>query len=116
LRSDDVRGRSYAPRGRTPLLRVCHKGAGLSLISALANKGAVRWMVVDGAVTAPILIRFCQRLIQDTRRKVFLILDRLRVHRARSLRDWLAAHRTDIKVFYLPADSPELNPDEGGER
>jgi transposase len=41
LRSDDVRGRSYAPRGRTPLVRVCHKRAGLSLISAVANKGRV---------------------------------------------------------------------------
>jgi transposase len=113
LRSDDVRGRSYAPRGRTPLIRVCHKRAGLSLISALTNKGEVRWMVMDGAITAPTLIRFCQRLIQDTRRKVFLVLDRLRVHRARLIRDWLAEHRTDIEVFYLPAYSPELNPDEG---
>jgi transposase len=113
LRSNDVRGRSYAPRGRTPLIRVCHKRAGLSLISALTNKGELRWMVVDGAITAPILVRFCQRLIQDTRRKVFLILDRLRVHRARLIRDWLAEHRTDIEVFYLPAYSPELNPDEG---
>src|ERR671913_2273175 len=38
LRSDDVRGRSYAPRGRTPVGRVCHKRASLSLISAVANK------------------------------------------------------------------------------
>ncbi len=37
LRSDDVRGRSYAPRGRTPLVRVRHKRAGLSLISAGTN-------------------------------------------------------------------------------
>ena len=29
-RSDDVRGRGYAPRGRTPLVRVCHKRASLS--------------------------------------------------------------------------------------
>jgi transposase len=113
LRSNDVRGRSHAPRGRTPLIRVCHKRAGLSLVSALTNKGELRWMVVDGATTAPILVRFCQRLTQDTRRTVLLILDRLRVHRARLIRDWLAEHRTDIEVFYLPAHSPELNPDEG---
>jgi transposase len=58
LRSDDVRGRGYAPRGRTPLVRVCHKRAGLSLISAVTNRGELRWMVVDGAVNAPTLIRF----------------------------------------------------------
>jgi hypothetical protein len=52
-----VRGRSYAPRGRTPLVRVCHKRASLSLISAVANKGELRWMVADGAVNAPTFIR-----------------------------------------------------------
>jgi transposase len=113
LRSDDVRGRGYAPRGRTPVVRVCQKRAKLSLISAVANKGELRWMVVDGAVKAPDLIRFLRRLIRDARRKVFLILDRLKVHRARLTRDWLAAHRAEIEVFYLPSYSPELNPDEG---
>lgn len=113
LRSDDVRGRCYAPRGRTPLVRVCHKRAGLSLISAVTNRGELRWMVIEGAVNAAVLIRFLQRLIQEARRKVYLILDRLRVHRARLTRDWLAAHRSQIEVFYLPSYSPELNPDEG---
>jgi transposase len=43
LRSDDVRGRSYAPRGHTPTVRPCHKRAGQGLISAVTNKGGLRW-------------------------------------------------------------------------
>jgi transposase len=113
LRSDDVRGRSYAPRGRTPVVRVCHKRAGLSLISAVTNRGELRWMVVDGAVNAPAFIRFLERLVRDARCKIFLILDRLKAHRARLTRDWLAEHRAEIEVFYLPSYSPDLNPDEG---
>ena len=113
LRSDDVRGRSYAPRGRTPVVRVCHRRAGLSLISAVANQGKLRWMIVDGAVNAPTFIRFLERLIREARSKVFLILDRLRVHRARLTRNWLAEHSSEIEVYYLPSYSPELNPDEG---
>jgi transposase len=113
LRSDDVRGRGFAPRGRTPLVRVCQRRAGLSLLSAVTNQGKLRWMVADGAVNAPTFIRFLQRLIRAARRKVFLILDRLRAHRARLTRDWLAEHRSEIEVFYLPPYSPELNPDEG---
>ena len=70
-------------------------------------------MILDGAVNAPALIRFLERLIREVGRKVFLILDRLRVHRAARVRDWLAEHRARIEVFYLPAYSPELNPDEG---
>jgi transposase len=70
-------------------------------------------MIVDGVVKAPDLIHFLQRLIRDARCKVFLILDRLKVHLARLTRDWLAEHRSEIEVHYLPPYSPELNPDEG---
>ena len=112
LRSDDVRGRSYAPRGHTPTIRVCRKRVSLSLISAVTNRGEVRWMVLDGAITAPKLIGFLHRLIRDTCRKVFLILDNLPAHRAKLVRAWLAAHGAKIEVFYLPSYSPELNPDE----
>jgi transposase len=113
LRSDDVRGRSFAPRGRTPVVRPSHKRAGLGLISAVTNKGELRWMVLDGALKAPSLIRFLRRLIRDARGKVFLIWDNLPVHRARTVRNWLAERQEQIEVFSLPSYSPELNPDEG---
>src|SRR4051812_35767959 len=113
LRSDDVRGRSYAPPGRTPEVRVCQTRIKLSLITAVTNQGKLRWMVVDGAVNGPTFIRFLERLIREARGKVFLIVDRLKAHRARLVRDWLEAHRSEIEVHYLPSDSPDLNPEEG---
>jgi len=113
LRSDDVRGRSFAPRGQTPVVRPNHRRAGVGLISAVTNKGELRWMVLDGAIKAPTLIRFLDRLIRGAGCKVFLILDNLPVHRARAVRDWLAGRKAQIEVFHLPAHSPELNPDEG---
>jgi transposase len=113
LRSDAVRGRSYAPRGRTPEVRVNHKRANLGLISAVTNKGELRWMVLDGAVKVPDLLRFLTRLVRDVDQKVFLVLDRLPVHRSAKVRAWLAGREAEIEVFYLPGYSPELNPDEG---
>ena len=113
LRGDDVRGRAYAPRGQTPVVRPNHRRIGLGLISAVSNRGELRWKVLDGAIKAPVLIGFLQRLIKDAGREVFLILDRLKVHRSAAVRDWLARHKAQIEVFYLPSYSPELNPDEG---
>src|SRR5690348_17336054 len=113
LRADDVRGRSYAPRGKTPVARPNHRRIRLGLISAVSNRGELRWKVLDGGIKAPVLIGFLQRLILDAKRKVFLILDRLRVHRSAAVRDWLAKHKAQIEVFLLPSYSPELNPDEG---
>jgi transposase len=113
LRADDVRGRSYAPPGKTPVVRPNQRRIGLGLISAVSNHGELRWKVLDGAIKAPVLICFLQRLIKDAGRKVFLILDRLPVHRSALVRGWLARHKAQIEVFYLPSYSPDLNPDEG---
>jgi transposase len=112
-RADDGRGRSYPPPGKTPVGRPTHRRIGLGLLAAVSNKGEVRWKVLDGAIKAPVLIGFLQRLIRDAKRKVFLILERLPVHRAAMVREWLARHKAQIEVFYLPSYSPELNPDEG---
>jgi transposase len=112
LRSDDVRGRGYAPPGQTPVVRVTTKRISLSLISTVTNQGKMRWMLLDGALRAPLLIKFLTRVIADADRKVFLILDNLRVHKAKIVQAWLAEHAAAIEVFYLPSYSPELNPDE----
>jgi len=112
LRSDDVRGRSYAPKGETPVIRVNNKRHGLSVISTVTNKGQMRWKIFDGALNAKILIDFLRRLIKGASKKVFLILDNLRVHHAKPVKAWLAENTDAIEVFYLPSYSPELNPDE----
>ena len=112
LRSDDVRGRSFAPKGKTPVVRVNSRREGLSIISAVSNKGQMRWKTFEGALNADILIDFLRRLIKGASRKVFLILDNLRVHHAKPVKAWLSEHADAIKVFYLPSYSPELNPDE----
>jgi transposase len=109
LRSDDVRGRSYAPQGQTPVVRVNSKRHGLSVTSTVTNKGTMRWKIFDGALNSDILIDFLKRLVRDVGRKVYLILDNLRVHHSKA---WLAEHKHEIEVFYLPSYSPELNPDE----
>jgi hypothetical protein len=115
LRSDDVRGRSYAPQGQTPVVRVNSKRHGLSVMSTVTNKGTMRWKIFDGALNSDILIDFLKRLVRDAGRKVYLILDNLRVHHSKPVKAWLAEHKHEIEVFYLPSYSPELNPDEDGQ-
>lgn len=112
LRSDDVRGRSFAPQGQTPVVRVNNKRHGLSVISSVTNKGTMRWKIFEGALNAAIFIDFLKRLVRDAGRKVYLIVDNLRVHHSKVVKAWLAEHKHEIEVFYLPSYSPELNPDE----
>ena len=45
LRSDDVRGRGYAPKGKTPVVLANANRSKLSVISTVTNKGQMRWKV-----------------------------------------------------------------------
>ena len=109
----DVRGRSYAPAGKTPVtFAVGGTRQKLSMIATVTNQGKTRWMVIDEAFNADKLIEFLGALIKDAGRKVFLILDNLRVHHSRVVKAWVAERTDKIELFYLPSYSPELNPEE----
>lgn len=112
MRNDSQHERGYAPKGKTPVIRLNANRTSTNMISAVTNQGKVRFKVFDGTMNADILIDFCKRLIRSAGRKVFLILDNLRVHHAKVFKAWLNDHADEIEVFYLPAYSPELNPDE----
>ena len=112
VRSDSQHGRSYAPKGKTPVIRLSARRHALNMISTVTNQGKVRFMLYRETLNADRLLKFLKRLIKDAGRKVFLILDNLKVHHATRVTDWLAGHTEQIEVFFLPAYSPELNPDE----
>ncbi len=82
------------------------------MISTVTNKGEMRWKIFSGALNAKPMIDFLKRLTRQTDRKIFLILDNLRVHPSKPVKQWLAENKKNIEVVYLPSDSPELNPDE----
>lgn len=112
IRSDSQHGRSYSMKGKTPVIRLSAKRSALNMISAITNQGKVRFMIYRETMTAEVLIKFMERLIKDAERKVFLILDNLRVHHGKTVKAWLDEHKEELEVFYLPSYSPELNPDE----
>ena len=112
MRHDSQHERGYAPTSRTPVVRLNVNRTSMNMISAITNQGTVRFRVFEGTMNARILIDFCKRLIKSSKRKVYLILDNLRVHHAKVFKVWLEKHSEQIAVFYLPSYSPELNPDE----
>jgi len=113
LVNTDVRGRGYSPKGQTPVAyAVGGKREKLSMISTVTNQGKTRWMIIEEAFNSDRLIEFLEALIKDADRKVFLILDNLRVHHSKPVKAWLEDHEEQMEVFYLPSYSPELNPDE----
>lgn len=113
VRQDGHWIRGFAPAGMTPELALPGgRHASTTMISAITNQGLVRFRFFDGALDTDRFIEFLGDLVKDAERKVFLIVDNLRVHHARLVKEWLATRKDQIEVFYLPSYSPELNPDE----
>ena len=112
IRSDSQHGRSYAPKGKTPVIHLSAKRSSINMISSITNQGKVRFMVYKEKMTAQVLIKFLKQLIKGSRKKIYLVLDNLRVHHAKLVKAWLLERPEEIELYYLPSYSPELNPDE----
>ena len=83
-----------------------------SMISTVTNQGRVRWMIYRDTLKSAVFVRFLERLIKGAERKVFPIVDKLKVHHSQPVREWLVLHREQTAVFHPPSCSPERNPDE----
>ena len=111
-RNSNQHGRSYAPKGKTPVKISMAKRFSVNMISTVTNKGKVEFMIYSGSMNTDRFIEFMKQLIKGKKRKIFLILDNLRVHHSKVVKQWVEQNIESIELFYLPSYSPEKNPDE----
>ncbi len=112
LSNDSYHGRSDTSRGQTPTVLLHPRCERVNLISSITNQGKVHFMIYREKMNSGKLIKFMRRLVKAAGRKVFLILDNLKIHHSHAVKAWLKEHADQIEVFFLPSYSPELNPDE----
>ena len=112
MRSDHQAGRSYGLKGQTPVIPGTGQRFGCNMISTITNRGRLTFMVFTERFTGSVMINFLRRLIKQNTRKIFLIVDGHPVHRSRQVKRWVHRHRKNLRLFYLPGYSPQLNPDE----
>ena len=105
-------GTTWAPRDETPVVPATGKRFSLNLVSAVSPRGVLRFMVVDGRMTAVRFIMFLKRLLHNQTQPIFLIVDRHSSHRAKVVQEFVASTNGRLELFFLPPYSPELNPDE----
>ena len=67
-----------------------------------ADRGDIRFMLYEDSMNQQRLIQLMDRLVRTSNRKLFLILDSLRVHQGKKSAVWLDGHRDKIELFFLP--------------
>ncbi|WP_169315406.1 IS630 family transposase, partial [Verminephrobacter aporrectodeae] len=82
IRTDYHAGTTWAPVGKTPVVKVTGARYGLNMLSAVSKQGHLRFMTVEGSVNAKVFRLFLQRLIAGMDRKIFLVVDGHPAHKA----------------------------------
>ncbi len=59
---------------------------------------------------AKTFLRFLKRLVNNSKRKILMVLDNVRYHHARLVQEWVEANSDRIELHFLPPYSPEFNP------
>ena len=107
--------RGYAPKGShyKPVLTHPARKFKINMISAITNTGKTMFALYEESINVDRFLDFLQRVIDSSNnRKIYMIVDNLRVHHARLVKQWLEENKEKIVLFYLPPYSPEYNPDE----
>jgi transposase len=84
--------------------------------SAISAQGTLRFSVFAGTLTAAGCIALLKRLLHDAQRTgagpMFVIVDNHPVHRAKTVARFVDSTGGALRLYRLPAYSPQLNPDE----
>ena len=112
LRSDHAVGRSYGLKGQTPVILATGQRFGCNMISAITNQGRLNFMDFKERFTAPVFLEFLRRLLRQSDRRLYLIIDCHPVHRSLKVKNWVKENEERLRLVFLPGYSPEINPDE----
>ena len=112
IRSDYHAGTTWAPVGKTPVVRTTGARHSVNMLSAVTARGALRFMVHDGTVSSAVFIEFCKRLLKDTDTPIYLVVGGHPAHRSKANTDFVTSTEGKLTLIFLPGYSPELNPDE----
>jgi hypothetical protein len=113
VRSDYHAGTTWAPVGRTPVVKATGARFSLNMLSAVFAQGAPRFMIHEGTVNATVFIDFCKRLLRDADGPVYLVVDGPPAHRAGPPPSSSPAPRAGSSCSCCPPTRPSSTPTSG---
>src|ERR687897_55024 len=106
--------RTYAPEGKTPILKENLTRDHLSAMSAIALDGKLYMMEQERAFKGEDVVRFLKHLMRQIPGKLLVIWDGSPIHRGGAVKDFLSSGAAGSRgqLEQLPGYAPDLNPDE----
>ena len=108
-----VMGKTWAPKGKTPVVKLSGNRGGICVSSAISPAGRLLFRIEKHTVNSTTFIDFLDKIRKHHKnRKVIVIVDRAPVHRSGKVDAYVEENKKSFALYYLPPYSPELNPDE----
>jgi transposase len=112
FRADTVHGKTWAPKGKTPVINRPGQRQSISAASAVNAKGGFWFATYQGALNAELFIELLKKMMKGRTRAVHLVVDGLPAHKKANVREYIASTNGKLSMHILPGYAPDLNPDE----
>jgi transposase len=112
FRADSVHGKTWAPRGETPVVERPGQRQSMSAASAVNSKGAFWFATFEGGLSGELFVVLLKKLMFNRKRPVHLVVDGLPAHKNAVVKDYVASTDGKLTLHFLPGYAPDLNPDE----
>ena len=111
-KSEHHRGRTWGPRGLTPVVKTTGSRHRLNLISVVSSDGTLRYKTFTGKMNQHAFIKYLKSLVRSSENPIIIVTDGHPAHRSKLVKKYVEAEPGLLGLYLLPSYSPELNPDE----
>lgn len=112
FRADGVQGKTWAPAGQTPVVKVPGQRQSISAASAVSPRGAFWFATYKGALNGELFVELLKKLMHRRKKPLRLVVDGLPAHKTKVVKAYVASTQGRLSLHFLPGYAPELNPDE----
>ena len=107
-----VVGKTWGPIGKTLVRTVTGNKASVAAMSAITQRGDLVFSLLQKKIKSAEVIQFLSEMLKHhPRRHIVVVMDRATPHKSNLTKAFISKQKR-LHVFYLPARSPKLNPDE----
>lgn len=105
-------GRTWGAVGQPPTVAVSDQRGGYNVLSIITATGDLQYALEEKDINGEQYVEFLQQVLHHRTRPLIILADQSSFHKATVVREFVRAHRTQLRLFFFPTHSPDLNPDE----
>ena len=105
-------GKTWVPRGQTPVQKVTGTRGSISAMSAISKSGRLIFSLYEKRIASDEVIHFLSEMLSHhKRRHIVVVMDQASPHTSKKTKAFVSGQKR-LHVFYLPPYSPDFSPDE----